>query len=322
MPSVGEYAYRMSADNAQLNGAFDSSTRRMQAFDAQAKRTGAVTEGLSKNFEKLGRVVKTVGGLGIALRDLTGDDGGSDISKVTNKVQDFAMAAGIFGGPLVRGLGLGAVALGEGVKFLDRMFNGLSDSEKAALKRQEELKAAREAQRKAIEGTITSLQTELETYGMTARQITEYNLAKQGATEKDMERAKAILDQIDALEKEKKAIEEAAKAEEARHKENLDNMAAIAARRQADEEAIDAFLQERDERARELMENRPEAEQPRALQFGSQAAVSQINEIIAGTRSIEREQLEEAKKMNTKLDNLIRKLGVTGTGSTLQEAVF
>lgn len=311
----------MSADSRGLVSGFATATQSLQSFDRRASATSAASEQLSKNFEKIGKAVKSIGAVSIAIRELSGDEGGGEITKFTNKIQELALSLSIFGGPLARLVGLGTVGVGEAVKFLDRTFNSLSESETAAIKRQEEMAKVREKQRAAIDSTISALQTELETYGMTAKQLDEYKLKKENATEADLKRAAAIRDQLDALDAEKKASEEAAQAEEDRYKDAIKNIEEIGKQRQAAAEAIDEFLRARTDMATEAMTSREQAETPGIARFGSQEAFSRIAEINGAAQKIEKEQLEETRKQTKLLNDLIRKLG-GDDGNDIQEAVF
>lgn len=318
MPSVGELSMRMSADSRGLVSGFSTASQSLQSFDARASATSAASEQLSKNFEKIGKAVKSIGAVALAFRELSGE-GGGEISKITNKVQELALSLSIFGGPLARLVGLGAVGVGEAVKFLDRTFNDLSETEKAAAMRQEQMAKLHADQRKAIEGTIAALQTELETYGMSAKQLDEYNLKKQNATAADLERAAAIRDQLDALDQEKKANEEAARAEEERFKEAMKNIEEIGKRRQEAAEAIAEFIAARDAASADAMASRERAETPGIAQFGSQEVFTRIAEMSNATEKIDKEALEESRKQTKLLADLVKKVG---GDSEIQEVVF
>lgn len=67
---------------------------------------------------------------------------------------------------------------------------------------------------KATKRIMEKLREEADTYGMTKRQIEVYRLAKAGATAEQIKEAQALADKLDAQDKEKKIMEEAAKVME------------------------------------------------------------------------------------------------------------
>lgn len=76
-----------------------------------------------------------------------------------------------------------------------------------AKKKVEDEKRARDA----IDKSIEALQRQVDTYGMTAAQISVYDLKQKGATEADLARAQALANERDELEKTAKAQKEHAK---------------------------------------------------------------------------------------------------------------
>lgn len=82
----------------------------------------------------------------------------------------------------------------------------------------EDAKTAAEQRRKAIDDIIASLTEESATHGQSAEQIALYRLAQLGATEADLERARALAGTIAALEAKEEAEKKAAKELEKRAK--------------------------------------------------------------------------------------------------------
>jgi len=113
---------------------------------------------------------------------------------------------------------------GEQFQNYSNTATAAADSVNAAVARTPvAMQAATDATVKATEAAkeyVEKLKLERDTFGMTTEQVERYKLAQQGAAASVLKEAAMIAGQIDALEKQKKAVEDAAKARE----ETLDRL--------------------------------------------------------------------------------------------------
>lgn len=108
-------------------------------------------------------------------------------------------------------------------------------------------KAAKD-HKNAIDEQIKSLKLQLETFGMTSSEVKLWEMDTKGATKAQFKAAEAILTQIDALEKQKTAQEEADKKQIEDQKiieQNLKNYQSLVRDLRTDEEKYTETIQER-----------------------------------------------------------------------------
>lgn len=122
------------------------------------------------------------------------------------------------------------------------------DAAKEAEAANKRIKAAAESATKAINSQIAALKLQLETFGMTSSESKLWEMDTKGATKAQFNSAEAILTQIDALEKQKAAKEEADKKQIEDQKvieQNLKNYQSLVKDLRTDEEKYTDELKDR-----------------------------------------------------------------------------
>lgn len=104
---------------------------------------------------------------------------------------------------------------------------GMDKAGRAAKKMADEQERAARRASKAVEGTIVSLEKQVATLGMSAEEQKLYELAINGATEAQIDQARAALDAISAFDKQAIAAADAAAHQERLAKESADLSASI-----------------------------------------------------------------------------------------------
>ncbi len=307
MPSVGDLAVKVTADATGLVTGLDAGTSRIQKFGAQARMAGKDVDALSGNFEKFGRLVKTVGSMAIAFKAISdgAESTGTTLEKTANKVQEFAIAASFMLPGKAKIAALAIVGLAEGAKFLDRQMNSLTDAQKASIKAGEEAIAADIKRVKSIGDIIKQLEEEQATFGMSAEAIKLRSLEQLEATRAEMDHAKSIVETINVLKQQKQAEEDAAKAATEAAKKRVESI----------EEQGKALRKLIDDRAAKIKElNAEPRSRPEMLGFGTQDAIKKLNELSsqADPKQLEiaKKQLQEAEKATRTLNEINAKFNI------------
>lgn len=208
-------ALRAIADLADQNDSLEESARKSrEALDKQLKalEDQAATVGMTKAEITLYRLAQegaTSADLERAAAALRASGAIGDTTSVTDKAKAAIEAQ-------IKALEDQAATYGmsSGEATLYRMAQqGASEADieraRAALVASGAIEDAASEARKArqsIDGQIDALEEQAKTYGMSSGEATLYRLAQQGATEADLERARAALEATGAMKKEESAV--------------------------------------------------------------------------------------------------------------------
>ena len=318
--TIANPTIQINANTAGLESGIASAQRSLDSMSNRASQTAAGVNRLGVSFEKLGQSVRTIGALTIAMDALARDTnaGGNAVENAATKVQAFALAIGSFAGPKGQAAALAVTGIAEVVKYLSKQMDSGKKSQEEWAKSLKETAKAVEATRKPIESLISSVERQVETFGMSREQLEMFDLSRTPAAgDRDKTRLEIAQSQRRALEEgvrmqevAKSRAEQAAKiAESVRDEQMKENEKMI-----RDAEAAVAKLQS-------AGASSPVDSTPSILGFGSAGAFGKINE-LTNMRQEEMKQTDLLKEAVARLKEIVAKVTGNGTGSDLVIAQF